>query len=153
MMGKLKLTKELTDEICKYISQGVSKRSSAEAAGISEVSFYSYFNRGEKLLDAGKDEKNVFVYFYKQVKKAETFFKLSHLKNIKNAAEEDWRASAWMLERCFPEEYGRNRVEITGANGGAVEHSVDAEVKSAVQIYLPDNNRGRGKDTFDDLKV
>lgn len=149
-MGKLKLTKELADEVCKYISQGITKRSAAEAAGISEVSFYSYINQGEENLEKGKTEdKDIFVYFYKQVKKAETFFKLSHLKNIKNAAEDNWQASAWMLERCFPSEYGKSKreIEITGKDGGAVE------VEAGVQIYIPDNNRGRDKQTFDDLEV
>lgn len=38
-----------------------------------------------------------------------------HEVNIYRAAREDWRASAWLLERRLPEEYGRNReVDISG---------------------------------------
>lgn len=36
-------------------------------------------------------------------------------------AGEDWRAAAWVQERRFPERYGKQRVEVTGIDGGAIK--------------------------------
>lgn len=41
----------------------------------------------------------------------------------------DWRAAAWLLEHCQPEHFAKNRIEITGANGGPLA--------GAVGIFLP----------------
>lgn len=40
-----------------------------------------------------------------------------------------------------------------GDVGEVVEERNGGEALSPVQIYIPDNNRGRDKDTFDDLEV
>lgn len=40
-----------------------------------------------------------------------------------------------------------------GDVGDVVEERNGGEALSPVQIYIPDNNRGRDKDTFDDLEV
>lgn len=40
-----------------------------------------------------------------------------------------------------------------GDVGDVIEHRDGGEAMNAVQIYIPDNNRGRDKDTFDDLEV
>ena len=39
---------------------------------------------------------------------------LFHLRNIKKHADEDWRASSWIMEHRFPHEYGRSVQEHTG---------------------------------------
>ena len=38
--------------------------------------------------------------------------------------ESDWRAAAWLLEHCQPEHFAKNRIEITGANGGPLAGAV-----------------------------
>ena len=40
-----------------------------------------------------------------------------------------------------------------GDVGEVIEQRDGGEAVSAVQIYIPDNNRGRDKETFDDLEV
>lgn len=40
-----------------------------------------------------------------------------------------------------------------GDTSEVVEQRDGGEAMNAVQIYIPDNNRGRDKDTFDDLEV
>lgn len=42
---------------------------------------------------------------------------------------------------------------ISRGDVGDVIEEREGEAVSAVQIYIPDNNRGRDKDTFDDLEV
>ena len=51
------------------------------------------------------------------VKKAKAAFRLFHMKQIRDAAASgNWQASAWSLERCFPDEYGRF-VKVEADNG------------------------------------
>lgn len=44
------------------------------------------------------------------------------VSNIVTAGRKQWQASAWWLERSFPDRYGRvDRMELTGKDGGAVQ--------------------------------
>ncbi len=49
------------------------------------------------------------------------------LSQIKLAGHEDWRAAAKFVELSFPEDFARQRVEVSGPDGGAVK--VAAEVQ------------------------
>jgi hypothetical protein len=55
-----------------------------------------------------------------------------NLKVIQKAARTDWRAAAWYLEHVHPENFARNRVEISGPDGAALQTG-----GTAVLIYLP----------------
>lgn len=131
------LTHELSEQLCAYIRAGLTKKGACDAMMIGESTFYQWLQRGEQDKEAGKN--NVYVEFAESLGKAEAAFKLAHIKNIKTAADQgSWQASAWMLERVYRDEYGRNadaKVELTGKDSGPVE------VESAVKIYLPSNGR------------
>lgn len=43
-----------------------------------------------------------------------------------------WQADAWTIERQFPEFRTNSRLEVTGADGGPVEVSVDAKAQSVI---------------------
>lgn len=62
------------------------------------------------------------------------------LEIIHAAAPSDWRASAWLLERRFPETWGRNRIEVTGKDGGPVAIAASIDAKLA-QLSLGDLER------------
>jgi hypothetical protein len=49
----------------------------------------------------------------------------TRLKKIEEAANaKDWRAAAWLLEHCQPEHFAKNRIEVTGADGGPLAGAV-----------------------------
>lgn len=136
-MAKLKLTKELSREICGYIAQGLTKKTAIDACGIAESSFYTWLQKGEKDLADGR--KTIYAEFLKSIKKAETKDKLSRLKVIRDAANDGtWQAAAWELERRYRDEYGRAAMDI---NLGGQPGGEPVRTESAVQIYLPDNHR------------
>ena len=129
---KIVASPEIVKEICALIGNGFTNKAAIEGI-MDESTFYSYMNKGEEDVKNGKETPH--ADFYKSVKKAEKGFRLTHLKRIKDASEGNWQASAWMLERRFADEYGRNRLEISGNNGEPIK------TENAVQIYLPDNGR------------
>ena len=45
------------------------------------------------------------------VKKAEANAIVAHIKNISDASKSNWTASAWFLERKYPELFGKREVE------------------------------------------
>ena len=50
--------------------------------------------------------------FSNAVKKALADGELYHVNNIRRHAQNNWQASAWMLERKFPKKYGRQDREM-----------------------------------------
>lgn len=133
---KPKLTPEVQHMICTGISAGLPKKAACAAVGVSESAFYEWLQRGEE--DIEKCKKSLYAEFVEQIKKSESAFQLTHLTRISKAGQEgNWQADAWLLERCFPKEYGRQKmdVELTGNDGGPVK------TESVVQIYIPSNGR------------
>lgn len=132
-----KLTPELSEQICKYIAAGLTKKGAASAACISDSSLYLWLEKGEK--DKARGKSTVYSEFLDSLKRAEGAFKLGRIKTIQQAAADDWKAAAWLLERCYRDEYGRSTMDINlaGQPGGE-----PIKTENAVQIYLPDNHRG-----------
>lgn len=102
---KPKLTPELAEEAIKLVKGGASNQDVIDYLGVAESTFYAWLrnpqNEAQTALSQG-------------MKKAETERKLWHLQRIHKAAEEgDWKASAWYLERRYPNEYARTQ-RITG---------------------------------------
>ena len=134
---KLKLTPELRKEICEYLANGLTKKTAIDACGIAESSFYTWLQRGERDLEAGKN--TAYSEFLKDIKKAEAQDKLKRLAIIRKAAQDGtWQAAAWELERRYRDEYGRASMDI---NLGGQKDAEPIRTESAVQIYLPDNHR------------
>jgi hypothetical protein len=47
--------------------------------------------------------------FAERLKRAESHFEVIHLSNIQQAGKKSWNASAWLLERVFPERFGKRQ--------------------------------------------
>jgi hypothetical protein len=45
---------------------------------------------------------------------------MSLVKTVRTAAQSDWRAATWMLERMDPDNFSR-RTEVTGKEGGPIQ--------------------------------
>jgi hypothetical protein len=115
-----KLTAARQRRIIDAIRLGARRDEAAAAAGISRRSLQNWLARGE--LDG---ERGRYRDFAEAVRTAEAQAELAALRTIeKAAAGGDWRASSWLLERRFPQRWGRQtRTEVTGPGGAPVELS------------------------------
>jgi hypothetical protein len=139
------LTEQMSKEICDCIALGFTRKGTCAAVGIDESTFYMWRDKGKAALEKAGAKGNVpekkrrYAEFELAVVKAEVAFKKLHLMNIKKHAIKSWQASAFLLERTFPEEYGRTKhdVEISGKDGGPIE------TEGKVMVYIPDNGRDK----------
>ena len=93
-----KKTEERLKQIDHFSRLGLSNESIAILAGINKDTFYDWINKDKEFSD--------------RVKKGKETGK-AHLLN-KILQDESWQSKAWMLERQYPDEFGRrDRVELT----------------------------------------
>jgi transposase len=95
------LTPECHATIVKAVRQGMYVKSAVEGAGITEATYYRWLERGRR----GEEP---FESFLIDVEQASAEATLDALGVIRKAAETDWRAAAWFLERRFPGQYGKH---------------------------------------------
>jgi len=120
-MAKLKLTDQLCDEICNDIKAGVPIKHASISHGISESTFYNWF-------DKGRDAKSgKFKKFYDKIQEAKSVAITLRARRIYKAGEDNWQADAWWLERVDPTNFGRKD-----------RHEVDmkAQVQSDILVKL-----------------
>lgn len=103
--GTSRLTPELTDQLCRLIKQGNHIEPAIWSLGVSENTYYYWMRRGMH------ENEGRYRDFYVSVCKAKGDREISAVSLIRTAAEEDWKAQAWLLEKTVEERYGR-RVRI-----------------------------------------
>jgi hypothetical protein len=125
-MGKHKLTKKLISIVETLLKEGHYNETVAQAAGISEKSFYHYLSRGEEveeeleeceseqevtyILDTMEQDDNyryMCYQFSQAVKRGNQEAEMKALQNIRKAGRKTWQAEAWFLERKFRHKWGR----------------------------------------------
>lgn len=127
-MAKTKLNPTIKKQIGDNITLGMPLKFAAEAAGISEVTFYNWMNRGES------ESKGQFFEFHEYIKECQSKAVQLHLKLITKAATEGaWQASAWILERRHPEEFGRREKIEMDAN---LKHSGELDLNTLTDEQL-----------------
>lgn len=110
-----KLNKTLEEEIVKFLQLGNYVETVCAMVGLSKSTFYDWVKRGARESDRvskdgrlriRKDERK-YVEFSYAVKKAMAHSEVRDVALIGKASEKNWQASAWRLERKYPERWGR----------------------------------------------
>jgi hypothetical protein len=124
-------TPELTEQICQILRAGNYICAACDYVGINESTYHSWVLRGEKeiaRLDDPKAKPNeserIFVEFSKAVTRARAQAEIQSVARIRKAAEEDWRADAWYLERSHQQRWGRTKLDV--------EHSGEVTTKTFI---------------------
>ncbi len=115
-----KFTEATVSRLLTAIRAGLPFHLAADAAGISEATFYAW-QRGQFPRGA---EKHLKSQFLEELTRARGDSALRLIATVNRAAPDDWRAAAWILERRFPKDFGRNVLEVTGADGGPMQVEV-----------------------------
>ncbi len=100
MARPCKLTPETQARYCESLRLGSTRDLAARAAGLGPSTVRAWFKR----------KGAVFTAFREAVEKAEAECVDHCLQKIRQASESGkWQASAWLLERRYPETYGRRQ--------------------------------------------
>ena len=105
---KTKLTPSLIKKVCKHVEDGLKYVDACMISGISESAFYDWQARGEKEPDT------IYGEFLAAIKRAQVVRKAVLLEKLDRIGEEHWQSVAWRLERGFPDEFGKTKVEHEG---------------------------------------
>lgn len=141
------LTEKVIGDITRAIAAGAFFKDACRHAGVHEATAYRWLELAEadepvarpdeRPPDLKKrvDRWRLACEFRDATEKAQADAKVAALARIQKAGRGGdgrapiWQADAWWLERTYPDEYGRRRVEVTGGPQGSdpVRVSIDRD--------------------------
>ena len=127
LLMKFALTEELIKEICSFIENGNTQKDAAALCGVAESTFYNWTKVAKEGKASGR-AATLYALLLESVKKAESAFKDYHLGQIRAASTRPahWQASAWLLERKFPNEFGRiERQPVQDKQNGQLDEMLE----------------------------
>lgn len=95
-----KISQEIIKNITDALKTGAYIETAAVYAGIDKKTLYTWLKKGNR------KEGAIYVQFLHAVDNAMAEAELIDIQNLQKAAQRDWRASAWRLERKFPNKWG-----------------------------------------------
>lgn len=125
-----KLDNKMQKKIEVYLQRGNYIETICDAVGITDRTFHYWMEWGRKISEEIEDieeraeifgidysvleeykrelKRNKYFLFFQAVKKAQGEGEILLVEKVRDAADDQWQAAAWMLERKFPDKYGRN---------------------------------------------
>lgn len=132
-MGLQKFDKPLCDDIIRRIQGGNFFETACAANGVNSSTFRRWMQKGKS-----KDPKfRDYRAFRNRVRKALGQCEATHVENIMNAAKKNWCASAWFLERKFPQRWAVKNAKATETGGTIAE--IVKEIASQNESFQRDS--------------
>lgn len=100
---KEKLTPELTDRLVAVLRTGNYIEVACRAVGLPPRTFRDWMARGA----SGDRRDLIYRGFRERVEEARALGEVALVREVQQAARENWQAAAWMLERSYPERWAR----------------------------------------------
>lgn len=117
MGRKSKLTPELQEKILLFLKAGNYVNTACLACGIDETTFYNWIKWGKKR------KAGIYFKFFQSTKRAEAEAEARLVTLVNLAGPNNWQAAMTMLERKYPERWGRKdrtAVDVT-SKGKAIK--------------------------------
>jgi transposase len=135
-VAKTKLTPKVRDAICEAVRAGNYLKVAASAGGVTEQTIHNWIARGrdEKArVEEGHTPRKieaVFLDFFEHLTRAEDQAEADAVRIWREQMPDDWRAAKEYLARRFGERWGdKQRVEMTGKDGGPVEQRITGDTE------------------------
>jgi hypothetical protein len=118
------------EKIISLVRGGNYAETAAAAAGVSVHSLRNWMKQaGDIERRMAEDptytmtpDEETLVGFFTAVEQAKAEAESRDILLIGKAATKDWKAAAWRASHRAPERWGRNLVEVSGRDGGPVQH-------------------------------
>lgn len=133
-MARSKLTPKVRDAICGAVRAGNYVEVAASAGGVTKQAVYNWLNRGRD--EAARREEGheprkpeqMYVDFLDAFTRAENDAEADAVRIWREQMPDDWRAAKEYLARRFGDRWGdRQRMELTGKDGGPVEQRITGD--------------------------
>ncbi|HEU0194118.1 MAG TPA: hypothetical protein VFQ71_07955 [Gaiellales bacterium] len=102
------LTAEMTDQLVAMLRAGNYINVACKAAGLPRRTYTEWMRRGR----SGAPADALYRSFRKEVEQARAMGEVRHVAAIASAARKSWQAAAWLLERQYPDRWGRTPMRI-----------------------------------------
>lgn len=117
------------NEIAQYLRAGNYIETTAALVGIHRDSVYEWLKRGNAEIERVsksnraniRKKEAIFVEFTDTVKKAQAQSEAMLVGLIGQAAQKNWTAAAWRLERKYPDKWGRTERNVGTAQDDPVK--------------------------------
>jgi transposase len=124
-----KLTQEIQKRIGDNISLGLTYSLAAEAAGITYKTFNQYMNRGKT------EKSGRYHNFAQYIQKCNSDAAKKLLERLNNAADDgNCQVCMWILERKFPDEFGRRVYKKTNVVSQNKNENVEINVNDVDEV-------------------
>lgn len=105
----MKLDEAAAEKVCVALRQGATLDAAAAYTGVARSVVFDWLRKGRQ---AGA--RQPYKGFVEKVDEAFAMFEVTAIAQIAKAgADGEWQATAWRLERRFPDKYGR-RTRVDG---------------------------------------
>jgi hypothetical protein len=105
----------LAPAFLKHIESGQTIVAAAALSGIGQSTVFNW------LAIARNASEGVYREFMEAFTRARGKAEGAMVKEVRQAGREDWRATAWLLERMFPERfYVKQLLEVSGPDGAPI---------------------------------
>jgi hypothetical protein len=121
-------TDDVKHKIIEALKAGVWKKDAAVYAGIAPTTLDEWLARAAKYEELG--EANELTEFSAAVRVTQVKHKVYLVGQVTKAAAEDWKAAMVLLERMFPNEYGRRDAKL-------IEHTGTVEIEALLGDRQP----------------
>ncbi len=95
------LTPAVQAKLCELLASGVIIKTAAGFVGVSKATIHRWMALGRK------KGSGIYRQFRQEVLRALAQAEIREVLVINKAGPKDWRAAAWILERRWPERWGR----------------------------------------------
>ena len=121
-----KLTPTVSANLCKYIAAGNYIEVACKMARISKPTYYVWRKKAE-------EGKSPYKQLFEDIDRAEAEAEARNVVKIQQAADDNWQAAAWYLERKHPDRWGRK-----DQMGLKISRMTDEELEQ----FIADSERG-----------